>query len=362
MVGIHLQKNSNSLEQCFSLQVSKGLQGYFALWIIFHQISVLLVNDARDERFLFFKNLGVLFVGFYFFCSGYGLIVSLEKKEHYLKGFMKKRFLMVLVPFFLCNYIYMLATLLLGAEYKMEDLFAAFFGVLLLNNQMWFAVEIMILYLLFYLTFGLIKNQKTAFVVINILVLCMMFFSFLLGHDNTSVTGGRWFYGEWWYNTTILFLCGMFFAKYRFKCEAVINRWYVWLLLIGLLGVSIFYCLSSYQLEQRGYWTEYEIMSNQMNMQYKDKFITWISQVPMVISFVFVVILILIKVRLHNKIIAFLGKISLEMILINKVFTVIFWTLKSSIGIHFFIIAVILATIISAIALNKIKMLVLERK
>lgn len=186
--------------------------------------------------------------------------------------------------------------------------------------------------------------------------------SFLLGHDNTTVTGGKWFYGEWWYNTTALFLLGILVAKIRVRCMTVIKRWYYVILLTCLTGFCVFYPLTSYLLEHVGYWTEYNISSNQMNMQYGDKLITFFSQVLMVIFFVCLVILILQKLRLHNKILVFLGRISLEMILINKVFILIFWNVKLKYGLNSFLILVLLSTIVAAVALNEIKRRVLERK
>lgn len=72
-----------------------------------HQVSVSFRNAGDRGALGFFEDLGVLFVGFFFFCSGYGLITSFENKEHYLKGFLKKR-------------------VLLGTKYEMQDLFAAF--------------------------------------------------------------------------------------------------------------------------------------------------------------------------------------------------------------------------------------------
>ena len=362
LAGVRLQNADTRFEERFSIEISKGMQGYFALWIIIHQVSVSFRNAGDRGALGFFEDLGVLFVGFFFFCSGYGLITSFENKEHYLKGFLKKRVLMVLVPFFLCNYAYMITTLLLGTKYEMQDLFAAFFGLLLLNNQMWFAVEIMILYLLFYLTFRLVKNENAAIILLGLQVLVIMIISFLLGHDYTTMTGGKWFYGEWWYNTTLLFLVGMGAGRFRGKVSEILKKWYYPILVLCGVGFLLFRSLTRYQMVYGGYWTDRMKMNGEISMGYGDKAMTLICQVPMVICFVMLILLVLQKFRLHNRVMAFLGQISLEMILINRVFTDLFWGLERRWGIHIFLVLIVVFTVLAAVLLNRIKMLVLERK
>lgn len=114
---------------------------------------VLNIRNVDAGRLRIFSTIGVWLIGFFFFCSGYGLITILRTKQDYLKGFLVKRVLIVLVPFFLCNYAYMSVELLRGMQFSTPELIASFFGVLLMNSQMWFAVEIMLLYIVFFLLF-----------------------------------------------------------------------------------------------------------------------------------------------------------------------------------------------------------------
>ena len=85
----------------FSLEISKGIQGFLAFTIILHHISVWLQStNSIEGLFVYYYYFGAIVVGFFFFCSGYGLLYSLETKSNYLNGFIKKRVLTVLVPFF----------------------------------------------------------------------------------------------------------------------------------------------------------------------------------------------------------------------------------------------------------------------
>ena len=49
------------------------------------------VNEAGTNTISFFREIGILFVGVFFFTSGYGLHRSFSTKPDYLKGFFKRR-------------------------------------------------------------------------------------------------------------------------------------------------------------------------------------------------------------------------------------------------------------------------------
>ena len=356
--GMKIAKKGCFMEQPYELKVTKGIQGYFALCILVHHVSLALrYFDCYDGQLQFFEDLGTLFVGFFFLCSGYGLIVSYEQKENYLDTFVIKRVLMVLVPFFICNYIYMFTTQIFGQNFTMKELIQAFFGVLLLNDHMWFVIEIMILYMLFYFVFRFIKKDGLRFAVIGIFIVIMIVGSFLSGHDYTEYQQANWFRGEWWYNTTLLFLVGMLFGKYRERLTTFAKRHYKLLLAVTLVAFVILYTVTMYALATYGYWSETD-----NDMAYGDKAITFAVQVPMVLAFEILLVLIMLKVRFHNKLLDFFGRISLEMILLEKTFMLIFSELGVTSSIHVYMFLVVASTILGAIIINKVKMSVLERK
>lgn len=356
--GIKVAKRNEFHDDVFSLKITKGIAGYFAFCAMIHHIvNILRLLPDYNNELILLEHIGVLIVGFFFLFSGYGLIVSYEEKENYLKTFIFRRVCTVLLPFFLCNYAYMTATLLLGNRFTMKELLLAFLGVILLNGHMWFAVEIMLLYLAFFVTFRYLRNEKTKYITMTVIIFGMITVSFLLGHDlNDTGQQISWFHGEWWYNTTLLFLLGMSFAKFRKKLIPFAQKHYK-PLLIGS-GVTFFALWqgTEYMLLHHGYWTETEFSKG-----YLDKLLTFSVQLPMVISFEIFLLLVLMKARLHNKCLQFLGKISLELILLQNVFILCFeeWLMLNS---RIFIVLVLTATLIFATIINKIKLFVLEKK
>ena len=88
-----------------SLEVMKSLRGFAAIGVIIHHISQEEV--FKQQKVLTpFVNAGAFFVAIFFFCSGYGLIKSLDTKENYLKGFVKNRIVKsIILPFYI-NILY----------------------------------------------------------------------------------------------------------------------------------------------------------------------------------------------------------------------------------------------------------------
>ncbi len=356
-VGCKLAPKKEFVEDYFSLTISKGLQGFFAVCIIFHHCSVWLQNfDCVDNLFTHYFYTPVLLVGFFFFCSGYELMTSLHAKDNYLKGFIQKRVLTVLVPFFICNYIYMIMTQLYGRQYTILQLIAAFFGILLINSQMWFAIEIMILYLIFYMLFKKIKNENRALSIMGICIVLIITGSLFLGHSGLDYGAEFWFQGEWWYNTTIFFFVGMLFAKNKTNITKWLQRYYVPIFTVCVIGFSILLWWNHILIDEGIYWTETE-----ESLMVLDKLKGLSVQTPMVFFFMVLMLLAMMKVRIHNKMLVFLGKISLEIILINYLFIMTLDFIRVRYGMLLYLALVVVCTLCVAIVLYKIKQIILER-
>ena len=341
----------------FSLEISKGIQGFLAFTIILHHISVWLQStNSIEGLFVYYYYFGAIVVGFFFFCSGYGLLYSLETKPNYLNGFIKKRVLTVLVPFFICNYIYMISGQISGIRYSTKEIVAAFFGVLLLNSQTWFAVEIMIIYIIFYIIFKYIKNSQKAICVMGICILLLMTYSFFNGRDFITRSGGLWFHGEWWYNTTLLFFIGMLYQKF----EKVIIEWFHkhYYLILGLSLTGLVLCAKINAMISAFFINKKNVPTNPI---YSIKFGEWMAQFILAVLFITVQILIMMKVKFHNRFLSFLAEYSLEIILINYVYIRLFDCFRITYGLGIYVVLVIIMTILSAVMINKIKLIILEK-
>lgn len=310
--GCKLAKKKTYHEDFLDYSVMKGMQGFAAMAVILHHVTQTVTQYGQFNKGLIniFVDAGVLFTGLFFFCSGYGLMTSLLKKEDYLNGFIRKRLPAIVVPFFICNWLFIAVNLMLGYSSKPLEIFAYISGLVLMNDQMWFIVELAVLYIAFFLIFRKRKSDGRALITMAIFMGLMTVISLLLGHDNLPGTLGLWFHGEWWYNTTWLFFLGLLVAKNKERLVAFARRHYGWLLpvmLVVYVGMNIG---ASYAMYMCGYYTSSNF----------DKLITAIVQCLMVVVFVLGFFLITMKVRFKNSVMSFLGTLALEIYLLQNIF------------------------------------------
>ncbi len=353
--GCKIAKKGEFHEDFLSYSIVKGLQGFTALGVVLHHVTQDVTQYGSYDKGLInvFVDAGVLFTGTFFFFSGYGLVISLIKKPDYLNGFLRNRLPAVIVPFYVCNLLFVIVNLIMGYQAKPLELLAYISGLVMMNDQMWFIVELAILYIAFYVIFKKRKSDASALRKMAVFLIIMNVVSLLLGHDGLPDTLGLWFFGEWWYNTTWLFFVGMVIAKYHEKVEEFAKKYYVILLPIGIVGFLLLHRATTYMLQNVGYWYEYDGYPG-----YKEKLLTFLVQCPMVIVFVLTFMLLSMKVQFKNRLLAFLGGIALEIYLIQNIFITKLTHVITNDSLFF--LYVYIAAIVSAFFVHKLNQWLIE--
>ena len=340
----------------------KEIQGALAVFIIIHQTVVALNanNEYPDDMFFFFFY-GILAVSFFFFSSGFGLIKRWMTDENYIRGFMRRRIFTVLVPFFICNYIYLTDALLNNIvareHFGFGEVICSFFGIFLINNEMWFAVEIMILYIAFRLVFAKVKKPLTGIIIMTVVVLIMMTIGLFSGHSETGVMS-YWFKGEWWYNTILMFPLGMLYAYKEERINKVIKKAFISILIASSLLLVLLDHVHRNLVMDSIYWTEYYGSAN----HYLDKLKGLGVETLFEIVFLILILTIMSRVKIGNPVIKFFGKISLEIIMLNYILIDKLYFLYKMYGIGVYLPAVAAGTLVAASIVYTVKNIVLERK
>jgi len=354
-LGVKIAPKGNFNEDFLSLKVSKGIQGFCAICIIAHHFVQPFVYSGQGAGALsIFAMIGFVFVGVFFFFSGYGLFKSYKTKPNYLKSFLRKRMPVVLVPLYVVNTILTVIVLITGgAMYNdmnplvmgMDTIFfriTTFLGITLMNSNAWYMITIAIFYIVFFFAFKYSKNEDKAFKIMGIFSIIYLILGIAAGH------GIFWLQGEWWYNSSILLFIGMYVAKNEEKVISFIKRRYTALLIITGIGTIVLTGVAIVATMQISYYRP-GLSGKACSV------VCLLCESCATLAFVSFILILTMKVRINNKILDFLGKIALEIYLVHRFFLVALNSQYITIqNIILYLAAVYAGTIITAIVLNKI--------
>ena len=350
ILGMKKAKKGEFHEDFLSLDVTKGLQGFAAVGIMLHHLvqDITDFGDIIKGYITLFNFFGVLFTAVFFFCSGYGLYTSLQKKPDYLHHFFRKRLTSILVPFYTANTIFFLFSLpSLPDNTTALEYIAYITGFIMLNSNLWFIVEIAFLYIAFYLIFKYIKNEKAALISMAAFIFVLVGLTLLNGHDYTSISGGLWFKGEWWYNTTWTFFLGIMVSRFQKPIIDTIKKHYpIWLVGSIILHL-VMLPVSCLLIDMFGYYCESENYPG-----YLEKLFSMIGQFLYAETFVIMLLIITMKLQFKNRILSFLGKISIELYLIHRMYIILFSDIIGIQSDFLFFFCVYACAIVTAVILH----------
>ena len=309
--GAKINKAKNISDDFISLKQSKMIQSSACVAIILHHVTqdVTVYGSAYKGPVTMLNYIGIFFTALFFFFSGYGLITSLLTKSGYLDDFLIKRLSTVLIPFWCINILGLILNVCIyGAHRTFLSALSDIFGLTLINSNGWFIVEITILYLLFYIIFRLIKNKDVALIIMCAATIIVILHCMGAGHDLPG-NKAHWFKGEWWYNSTAVFMFGMLFARFKARLSGFMNRHYRVLLPVFsiLTVISAYAC--TFAVILFGYYDTT-----------RDQIITLLIQIAGCLIFTFFILLLNLRIVIGNKIISYLSTISVELFLIHGYF------------------------------------------
>ena len=302
-----------------SLKQTRALQGTAALGVALHHLAQKSCGPWHPSAYIthgldFFLNIGYLFVAVFFFCSGLGLYKSFRGKPGYLKGFFRRRVLPVVLAFYLSGFLYTGVRLLMGERMDFVKALWYLSGLGMANFNAWYVIVIPFFYLAFWAAFRFCRREGAAI---------LWVFAFTLAYTvlcaSIDPLSGRWMEGEWWYNTVILFPLGLLFGKYEEPVSRFFRKGYWFWLVFSFAAVIALFHLSEYLVGIR--WSPY---TQYGSMKTAYRLLSAGSRWLVCVFYVAFCFLLLMKVRLGNKALAWLGGMSLDFYLTHGLFVEMF--------------------------------------
>ena len=329
-------------EDSSSLDSMMSLRGFAALGVILHHISQEGAfqwaggGHGKPGELSIFVNAGYLFVAIFFFCSGFGLIKSLETKPDYLKGFIKKRVLKALViPYYVSILLYGLLRFASGERFAPIQWVTNLIGITMMNPYAWYPIIAAILYIVFYLIFKNIKNQKVCYLLMAVVILFLGMIFCVNGHfpwfagpknwwlDSNSPLLQKWWTrqqvwwisGEWWVNSCPALFIGMIFARYETNIREWFKKFYWGKLVLVLVLTIAAFILSGFGQMHFGWWSEWSGRGPDIDR----KIATYFCVIPYSMMFTIFLYTVMLKYKVSNPVSRFFGKYSLETYMMNLI-------------------------------------------
>lgn len=290
-ITIKLAPRGNLHTDYLSKDKTTTLRGIMAIGIVLHHMSERVTGGYLFPQMV---HAGYLLVSTFFFLSGYGLIVQYQKRrDSYLKGFLRKRLLYLVIVYLLDVAAYTVFDLLMGKTHSVLEIIQSIYMGGIAKNA-WYMIVLIVFYACFWIIFRLLPNVPIR-VKIFLVFLCQLAFI------GVCLVTGR---NGVWYVSNFGFSLGMLWACEKERIDALAERRY-WLLLGTLLFGFAFLSALPVVLERLLQLRAYDNVP---------RTICRLISTPLSSA---ILILLLVKVRFTGKLWAFLGEISLEIYLLH---------------------------------------------
>ena len=308
-------------EEYTSLSQTKTLLGFTALCVSLHHMGQKSCAPWHPSRYIvhgldFFVPIGYILVSVFLFCSGLGLYKSWKTKPDYLRHFPRKRILPIVAAFYLSEWFYLLVRYLMGEKMDAGLALEYFLGLRLANFNAWYVMVIPFFYLAFYFAFRFCRREGWAILWVFLFTLGYTVLGAAIDHRTD-----QWFAGEWWYNCVILFPLGLLFAKHEEKITRFLKKGYWVYLILSFAAIFALNRFSSLVVDQ---WCGYYGENWGDPMKIPHRLASAASQWLVCVAAVAFCFLLIMKVRLGNKALKFLGGMTLEYYLIHGIFVELF--------------------------------------
>ena len=306
-------------EEYTSREQTKMLLGVMTLGVALHHLGQKTcapwISASLIHGLDFFVNLGYLLVSVFLFCSGLGLYRSLHSKPDYLKGFFRRRILPVIIAFYLSEFIYTAVRLLMGQRMNAADILWYLSGLRMSNTYSWYVIVIPFFYLAFWAAFRFCRREGVAIFLVFLFTLAYTVVGALIDHQDVW-----WMRGEWWYNSILLFPLGLLFGRFEKPVTRFFRKGYWFWLLLTFAGVILLFMQSQWLNNNAwGYYGEY---GDRLKVQHR--LMSAGGQWLVCLVFVTFCFLLMMKVKLGNKALAWFGAMSLEFYLMHGLFVEMF--------------------------------------
>jgi len=333
LYGIKVKKPGQYFDDNMSIEQTSCINGFFVAMVLFSHFRQYISLNTYDNWYLQIPIITTqLIVVSFLFYSGYGLMESKKKKGYpYIKRLPTQRFLKLWFEFAIAVCLYILVNVILNRVYDLKSILLAFTGWTSIGNSNWYINAMLSFYIIIYISFIFCKKLPD---IVPVIITTVLSIGYIIGISYVRPT--------YCYDTFICLPIGMLFSLYK---EPILNflkkrkLYYVLAFVITLVSFILMY----HYLRWNPYL--FNIMS---------------------ILFAFLLVLITMKVSIRNKFLAWLGKYTFWIYVLQRIPMIIFKRLGFAKWTYLYLWLTIISTIIIAVGVrfvvDKLESLIWRKK
>lgn len=282
-------KKGSFFDDYMSVQKTLPIKGIFILIVFFSHFNSYVDFTLKSDSIYAWavKTIGQWMVTLFMFYSGYGVMEQIKKKGRgYISSIPTKRVSNLLFKFDTAVLIFVLIKLILGEKIRLGKLALSFIGWESMGNSNWYIFDILLLYVVSYFAFCLIRDEKKyIYGAFGVFVFCLCYIVFLM---KTGIKD------YWWYDTALCYPLGMLWSLKRDKIEGLIAK----NPLVYAFTVSVLLALSLVTKKYDG---------------------NGIINIASMIVFTFFVVAVTMRVSIGNKALSWCGKYLFEIYILQRI-------------------------------------------
>lgn len=209
-------KNAEFFSDYMSKEKTTAINGIFTILVLLsHSVGYIKTDGAFDAPYMAMKSyLGQMVVATFLFYSGYGICLSIKRKGmDYVKTIPTKRFFSVLYHSWIAVALFVIVRLSLGKTFTVKEVLMAMTFWTGVGNSNWYIFVILCLYIIVFVSFFITKGNVYFGTAVTTALSIVLVYLLILSDQ-----------GSWWYNTIILYPCGMIFALIKEKFDKIVFR------------------------------------------------------------------------------------------------------------------------------------------
>lgn len=222
-----------------SIEQTTAIRGILAC-IIFcsHLRDYLAFSTPADQLYVkILYSIGQCMVAPFFFYSGYGIVVSYQKKKNYGNGFLRKRLGLTWLHFAVAVVLFYLVDCGLGIAYSFPTFLISLTGWSDVGNSNWFMFVTFVLYLIVWASMKVVakvnrdcNSRERSQLLVMLIVLMSAIVLGILSVVKPS----------WWFDTLLSFAFGGLYCLIKDQVDNFCRKGWNWLTLTAAVAVLYF--------------------------------------------------------------------------------------------------------------------------